>query len=101
MFLAQVVASCPCLLNPLSLVAVQLVCTRVESFWEASFTARMLALGSSCGGLSCIGRCFSDFEIVSLEASWWVRSSTSSVFFVFLTARVPTDRLDVEAFGGM
>jgi hypothetical protein len=102
MFPAQVTASCPCLLNPLSLAAVQPVCMRVESFWEATFTPRMLALGLPCGGVSGIPFCFSfNFEIVSLEASWWVRSSTSSVFFVVLAVRVLAGRLDVEALGGI
>lgn len=103
MFLAQVVASCPCLLNPPPLVAVQPACTRTESFWEAVFTARMLVLGSSCGGVSAIAlRSPFDFEMASLEASWWVRSSIS-VFFAFLTVRVRVlaSRLDVEALGGM
>lgn len=74
---------------------------RVESFWEAVFTVRMLALGSSCGGESGVALCFSfGFDIVSLEASWRVRSSTSA-FFVDFAARALTGRLDVEAFGGM
>lgn len=97
MFLAQAIASCP---PPLA--AVQPVCTRAESFWEAAFTARMVALGSSCGGVSGAAVCFSfDFEMVSLEASWRVRSSTSSDFFVVLTVLVPAARLNFEAFGGI
>lgn len=102
MFLTQVVASCVCLLTLLSLAAVQPACIRAESFCEAAFTARMLAFGSSCDGESDIAFCFSfGFEIVSLEASWRVRSSTSSDFFAALAVRVLTGRLDVEAFGGM
>lgn len=104
MFLAQVVASCPCLSDPLFFATVQPVCTIAESFWEATFTARMLVLGSSCGEVPDAARCFFfsfNFDIVSLEASWRVRSSTSSVFFVVLAVRVLTGRLNVEAFGGM
>lgn len=102
MFLAQVAASCRCLLTPLSLVAVHPVSMRAESFLEAIFTVRMLAFGSSCGGESGVTLCFSlGFEIASFEASWRVKSSTSSAFFVVLAARVLTGRLEVEAFGGM
>jgi hypothetical protein len=62
----------------------------------------MLALGLSCGGELGIALCFSfGLEIVSLVASWWVRSSTSSAFFVALVVRVLAGRLEVEAFGGM
>lgn len=102
MFLAQVAASWRCLLTPLSFFAVQPVCIRAESFWEAVFIVRMLELGSSCGGASGVTLCFPlGFEIVSFEASWRVKSSTSSAFFVVLAARVLTGRLEVEAFGGM
>ena len=102
MFLTQIAASCRCLLTPLSLVAVQPVCMRTESFWEAVFIVRMLTLGSSSDGVSGVALCFSfGFETVSFEASWRVRSSTSSAVFDVLTTRVLTGRLEVETFGGM
>ena len=101
-FNAQLAASRCCLLVPLSLVALQPVCMKAESFWEATFTARMRVVESLWGGESGVALCFSfGFEIVSLEASWRVRSSTSSAFLADLTARLPTGLFEVAALGGM
>jgi hypothetical protein len=102
MFNAQVATSRRCLLVPLSLVALQPVCIRAESFWEAAFTARMRVLESSRGGESGVALCFSfGLEIASLVESWRAKSSTSSPFLVDLITRLPAGLFEVAALGGI